>query len=127
MIDANELRIGNYLYFGNTIIELSTINSDNTIRFFNENKTNTVGCFSLKGFNPIALTEEILLKCGFKEIYKSEYTHKFEYDIDVRIEFKLIPKMYFYFMGNILTEIKYLHQLQNIYWCLVGRELNVNL
>ena len=70
--------------------------------------------------NPIELTDDILLnRCGF---YK--YPALF-YKCKVCISI-IHGKLYFKFkQGNV--EIKYLHQLQNLYFALTCEELEVNL
>lgn len=67
---------------------------------------------------PIKLTEEILLKCGF-EIKPYSYTNPhfikggFGFDA-ITFEIKI---------NGQHTNLKYLHQLQNIYFALTGEEL----
>lgn len=86
-------------------------------------------------FEPIPLTEEILLKCGF---VKNE-----EHDegglIDFRYELNLLNKSISFTSNwniedciyvNITqcgVDVFYLHQLQNLYFALTGEELTVNL
>lgn len=67
---------------------------------------------------PIPLTEEWLLKFGF------EYTKLYyiKYDDDLIIYFDGID-FYFKRSSKSLT-IKYVHQLQNLYFALTGEELN---
>lgn len=115
MIDARDLRIGNNLLFRNKIIEVAVINSDNTIRFWNSDKTDTVGCFKTNEFNPIPLTEEILLKCDTG-------------DCGLTLKYNNARQCYaVYYIDTLLTFVTYLHEWQNLYYCLTGQELNVNL
>lgn len=70
-------------------------------------------------FEPIELTEEILLKCGFVD-----------YDCWLQKEgIQLFNIRNLYYRGNfpIKADIKYLHQLQNLYFALTNEELNVQL
>ena len=133
---ASELRIGNYLKNKDEICVVSTINCDDTIRIFNDDKTQTFGCFALRIFEPIALTEEWLLKAGFRKVdyefnvyelngveicfgrgYNENENH-FHYAID-------------FDKGNgyscLHNAIEYVHQLQNLYFALTGKELTFNI
>jgi len=88
-------------------------------------------------FEPITLTEEILLKCGFK-VLKNEFDSMF---LSINILETIIYLRPSYLGGfywgfvvdkleceiNDCKRIEYLHQVQNLYWCLVGEELHVNL
>lgn len=108
MIKANELRIGNLVNRQGS--ELIVNGCD--IKWFQEDSYN--------GLEPIPLTEEILLKCGFKlAIDENIYT--------LHDTIELTQTDYgnsFYFMGNFIkSDIKHLHQLQNLYFALTGEEL----
>lgn len=67
---------------------------------------------------PIPLTEEVLLKCGFLNF--GNRWMRSELPLDIIMSNGL-------YMSYVVNEIKYLHQLQNLYWCLCGKELDVNL
>lgn len=95
---------------------------------------------SFEKIEPIPLTEELLLKCGFEnyigEQYdkNEEYACNFEYQLESGIFYRdLICKpydgMYVFFADSQEKGIKYyyLHQLQNIYFYLTGKELEVKL
>ena len=132
---ATELRIGNWL-----IDKRYTHDSENgrfkvhvrDLQYLTDIKESNE-C----DFEPIPLTEEILLKCGFKKT--EEYYAADEENVDVYTigcfdiafidnEYKLwisIDEDSYY--NFAWTEIKYLHQLQNIYFALTGQELEVNL
>ena len=89
---------------------------------------------SLSVLEPIQLTEYILLKCGFKkDNEKKQYYLDFENQWN---KFKLtwIEKMYFKTIDqdeNLdkqgLNHIKNLHQLQNLYYELTSKELEIKL
>lgn len=124
MIQANELRIGNWVY--SLILEenaqITSINS------------------SIKDLlNPIELTEEILLKCGFEIIKFKNPTcnvgidlfHGYDYAI-IKLGYKTdliirFNKSKFKIESFYSTEIKHLHQLQNLYFALTNEELEINL
>ena len=117
---ANELRIGNYyLSFGVDLKQVEILHKDKI----------------LIDFQPIPLTEEWLLKFGFSLM---KDTTPYNYRIHK-------SKMFFYirygsfttdggktdligfnglFIANKFTRvIKYVHELQNIYFALTGEEL----
>lgn len=99
---------------------------------------------------PIELTEEVLLKIGFEKI---EFVKNEQYgyykkicidDYSYMLDFMVVPKDEFIrfsirFYENEDDEvdcyleefrsynIKYLHQLQNSYYCVIGEELNIEL
>jgi hypothetical protein len=103
-----------------------------------------------KVFQPIELTEEVLLKIGFKKVelvknklykyYKKICIDNYSYILD----FRVIPKdehiglhiikdeneddeVDYYSEVFYSDNIKYLHQLQNAYYLLTGQELNIEL
>lgn len=128
-MEARELRQTNWVSYYGKDYQVSSINSDETIRLYeDETNTNTVGCYSLKseGFRPIQLSEEWLLKLGF---VKSKTF--------IGIEF--VSGMFLcYRDGKIVLEAttlfpilrfdgcKHVHQLQNLYFALTGQELNTH-
>lgn len=77
--------------------------------------------FCSTDIEPIPLTEEILLKCGFKR------------DSDLKnslcrfgIWFNIM-NMEATYLSQKLIKINYLHQLQNLYFALTGEELEINM
>ena len=111
----SELRLGNWvgLYAGDTIVcqEHKIVVSD----------FEHIEALCLVGFRPIPLTEELLLRLGLKKMLETEYTlNTYEF-----AGFKLwIHKGKFLFDSRI--EINYVHQLQNLYFALTGKELEWN-
>ena len=73
---------------------------------------------------PIPLTEEILLKCGFyQENGVMSYATQ-DYS-SVKITYETLAK--YYRLYPYTYRIDYLHQLQNLYFDLTGEELEVKL
>ena len=129
-IQARELRIGNLVKF----------TEDKELYAGYHNKVNVVDFDTLKDiefnnskwYEPIQLNEDWLVKFGFEnvddEIDYSEFVLNY-----VTIEGNGSDKQEpFHFVRDVdyrerKTEIKYVHQLQNLYWCLCGEELKINL
>lgn len=78
--------------------------------------------FNYSDFEGIPLTEEIILKCGF------EFEKIVGWYIKDGIEI-FFNKKGRYFKGNypIKIHIRYVHQLQNIFYALTGQELEVKI
>jgi hypothetical protein len=101
---ARELRIGNTVY--DVINKMNIyIRPEIISDFYND-------YISLK---PIELSNELLLKFGFNKI-----GFKF-----IKDGIELFPVRDLYYRGNfpIKSDIKYVHQLQNLYFALTGSEL----
>lgn len=117
MIQANELRIGNLVKFYYEVgLWLHT--------------KVTHDCFSgnYKKFEHIPLTEDILLKCGF--IVNNDNVSDIHTWCDYVNDNIVICLPYFTYTssdGDLEIEIKSLHQLQNLYFALNQKELEVSL
>ena len=112
---ANELRIGNWVDNGvgdNYIIDTSWFMD--ILNFAQVNNLST-------DLKPIPLTEEWLIKfggdCTIMEGYPVYFLNPFS------IEFYELECVFH--IGNSSTTIKYVHQLQNIYFALTGEELTI--
>jgi hypothetical protein len=106
-MDIKELRVGNLLYNGfNELIEVKNISHYNTSGFL------------LETLKPIELTYQWLDKLGFEFKDAGDFGHYYsleDFDLDENyqpIDFDCI-------------EIKYVHQLQNLYFALTGQELEI--
>ena len=117
---AQDLRIGNWVQFRHTETPV-LITLGDFVREYKEEH--------LEDYEPIQLTEEWLVKFGFKKTY-SELTYK-EYDFKkfgVEINSDIMTVSYNY--GNNVewvnfTHIKHVHILQNFYHALTGEELEL--
>ena len=124
MIQANELRIGNLVNSKNDgIISITNISEKSVA-------VNDAHCYNhipVEFISPIPLTEEWLLKLGFK---KRKNRHLFHWENKIVIsEYKDEFENFFYpktgYDIRFSNEIKYVHQLQNLYFALTGAELTV--
>ncbi len=78
---------------------------------------------------PIPLTEDLLLKCGAKKYYIPSSTH-FSFDVDSSLELECFAgklQLVCNSMDVLNFDIKYLHQLQNLYFAITGKELEIKL
>lgn len=103
---ANELRIGNWVFNGQNIQV-----TPKQIEWFSE------GVYDLL---PIELTEEWLLKFGF-----SKWKNKNNFSKGSFIVYTLSKKGFHYGRKSLRVELKYVHQLQNLYFALTGEELKI--
>lgn len=136
MIAANELRLGNWILIkdkllGDIEVQITGIViGDETIPDQIHYKWDK-GFGTIHSFGdvyPIPLTEEILLKCGFEELYKSKYTRKLEHKVYFFIEWIERPyKKCIYYNNHPFEHIKYLHQLQNLFKSLTGNDLKIEV
>ncbi len=128
----NELRIGNYIY-------TTRLNLDHDVFTDNDKDYRVVSVsaidnsvlrdssgywYDIEYFKPIPLTEEWLLKFGF---VKMDEKHNF-FIHGYQINFKVDKKMkWVAWCNTVLTnvEIKYVHQLQNLYFALTNEELTI--
>lgn len=116
-MEANELRIGNYV-----------LDSENKICTIG----NGMAFFNIEKINPIPITEELLKKFGFKWYNPGYYAIK---TLDCK---RISPQQLYrdewhcqlflkydngYHNKGTISIIKYIHQLQNLYFALTGKEL----
>jgi len=127
MITANELRIGNWVNFSNDGINFKVIDiSSGGIGVKNLDEETWI---ELDQFSGIPLTPERLEKAGF--VYDWD-TYRLNIKGSGVIDWSDDGSVgighhgdKFLFAGN--GPCKYVHQLQNLYWCLCGQELEINL
>ena len=127
-MEANELRVGNWVH--HDINVWSYRSEDGAISKcdgnfpWSESDWYAIGecTMLLDDVEPILLNEEILLKCGFitsnGELGKEYWNNNFKLDY---------YRESYQFDWYMCTQIKYLHQLQNLYFALTGEELNIIL
>ena len=113
---ANELRIGNYFEDGEgRLCSVDVISRDSE----DTRITAIHGALTTFPIKPIPLTEEWLLKFGF------ETKDKVFWDAG---NFRVGQDRwggYDYVNRRVDIDLKYVHQLQNLYFCLTGIELTI--
>ena len=120
-MDARELRIGNHAkHFENGIV----LTVGRTVAF--KTPTNTIRV-DVDDLEPIPLTEEWLLKLGFKKKKQAGRLYDYYYIKD-GLYYSAIDFHNWVYKNNSLegVKIKYIHQLQNLYHALTNEELTLN-
>lgn len=113
-MESRDLRVGNYLLYNDRVVIVDEI------LFEGINLTHEGAEYEYRDLKPIELSEEILLKCGFVPCSIIEN--------NFNIKGMCIWKCNDMFLCDKNgVHIKHLHQLQNLYWCLTNKELNVQL
>lgn len=127
-MEAKELRIGNWVLAEEKMTEVSDIlyagiNMDWKLRDVD---------FYWKDIKGIPLTPELLGKAGFK-MMRNSFMASEVLRASIRIGYHNgNPAECSLFQHGIefplsAGQFKYLHSLQNLYWCLTGEELTINL
>ncbi|TCJ12164.1 hypothetical protein EPD60_16590 [Flaviaesturariibacter flavus] len=126
MIPVQELRIGNYVSVGNKWRQLTAIGR-NTVQADSDALTTQIQGYKPEDLSPVALSESILLRCGF--VFR-DYFHFWQLiagsgndrsELDLDNDFNLLDFM----RRPIVRRIASLHQLQNLYFALKGKELSL--
>lgn len=118
MIQANELRVGNLIYSDGIVV---TADARTIFDIWD----------SSKKYDPIQITPEWLERLGFKLVDDSGMTLEYnKRKITILFGTQRTPPI----LGDVLlgddqdtyvNHIKYVHQLQNLYFALTGTELPV--
>ena len=138
---TNELRIGNYISFHNVWYKIVGIEKDRVLIEYHNGETDY--CW-IDYIEPIELTEEVLLKIGFKKEERiNSILYYLDYEINedeyIRVKYliynsKTLPLLRItspsaIYESHELTKrgIKYLHELQNAYFLLTNQEIEIKL
>lgn len=113
MLKESDLRIGNWVLHNGDYRKLTEIEFKILLQF------------SVDELTPIPLTEEILLKCGVYYDIDSD-TFKIS-NCSLQLDIFDFEEYDCVVFGESLIQIKYLHQLQNLYHALTGQELEIEL
>lgn len=119
MIHETEIRIGNWV---------ANIHTDNPYQLTINKMIGLLPHFreNILYVKPILITEEILLECGFE---KKE--QRFE-SKETLLRISYFDSAWHCSIGDddfgfLFRTIKHLHQLQNLYFALTGKELQIEL
>ena len=125
-MEAKELRINNWVKHNNEFLQVDGIDD---IDVFNKQ----MGEVPLHTVQPIPLTEEILLKCGFEKRYFLNDFFIVINDVKTILIIEIIfDNIFIYLCASNekkvrLANANFLHQLQNLYFALTCTELEINL
>ena len=128
---ASELRIGNVILFSNGIQESKDVIVGR--RFFSsasiEKEDNDFEVTSY--YQGIKITQEWLLKLGFERKYHNEKPvwitqHYMFLDFSFHLDYKENGFVAFNAFNCFLKQVKYVHELQNLYFSLTESELPIN-
>ena len=141
MINAQELRFGNLVniisHIDKSIIDIGTVNLISDISLHEEGAVGACASSNIavgsthelseedkNTLSPIPLTEEWLIKFGFaSNEYKDEFYKSY---IHLDCEYTDHNTFNVAFKGLKLSiDVKYVHQLQNLFFALCGEELNI--
>lgn len=126
IMNVADLKIKNLVEYRNQIFTITEIFQNNEKDYFVKIE-NDVHSFSVpaRSIKPIQITAEWLEKFGFSRTYSSDQRIRYErpepfikYDIDLDSR-KLVDGLKIY--GNSI-KCKYIHEFQNIFSCLFGKE-----
>lgn len=133
-MEAQELRIGNYINGSigddSELVLCSVTGYDPRDEFIFVSNDNNIHYAEFVDFQPIPLTEEWLLRFGF---IKLNNRHEFVHGENERNMSICCEDNYFLFFvedeisyNTIRKELKLVHQLQNLFYCLCGIDLELN-
>lgn len=137
MIAANEMRIGDYFLCDGKILWLSEIMHLKKIKewVYEGWHEETKQRYSINFFEaePIILTPEILEKCGFEKEEEIFINYPYFLESGFTLSYgKINPD--FWLFGSMEPSkiifgkpVESIHQLQNLYFALTGKELEINL
>lgn len=124
-MEANGLRIGNIVLLNNRI---NTID----ISWFECCKDSMYGRDIRYDTSPIPLTEEWVIKLGFKEIIDKSGQYVllnedyYNIGLEIMFGFRTDNKMLVHLNNQDFNQLIYVHQLQNLYFALTGEELTIH-
>ncbi|WP_396180038.1 hypothetical protein [Flavobacterium sp.] len=131
---AQDLRIGNLVKTPRGIKSINGLGFKDTVvssKDYYATFNNLHEGYFLDHCEPIPLTEEILLKCGFEFVRNNDepFYQLIKNGIVFNSDYLSVEDSIdcAFNIGNNLLKFKYLHQLQNIFFTLTNEELTINL
>lgn len=123
MIKKNDLRLNNLIKWNGLVQKITAIAFGNCLLDKHPTADYPVELIEIE---PIPLNEKILLNCGFKQrkscfgywIYEIMF-HQTVFSVE-EVDSGLC---YFYIEYTYVTQTRYVHELQNLYFSITGEEL----
>lgn len=126
MISSYELRVGNYVLVDKQLQQVSMIDERSSVTAMTSvDKMKISSNCTLDNIRPVVLTDDILKQCGFVyhdyfkfwQLVLGHEENRSEMDIDG--DYNILDFM----RKPVVKKVSSLHQLQNIYYMLKGKEL----
>jgi hypothetical protein len=122
-MEANELRIGNIINYSNKKYTYWVDELIGQTDIVTKETYNMVHSGELMEYEPIPLTEEWLVKLDFAVfLIKKKYTIICKFG-EPNNRINATKNGFYYKVYNGTIKINYVHQLQNLYFALTGKEL----
>ena len=127
MINANELRLGNIVSYKGVIGKVSWIQQECiTIEYPRKDDLSNGSFVSPELLDGVEINEDIAVKCGFSRQVSGIGWDKFT---NGYVELSLAPLknggyVFVYYIGGEYLYIRYIHQLQNLFFALSQKELD---
>lgn len=128
MIDSRELRIGNWVFYKREPIIVTMVGQYGIQSTMDGRTINAK--FDTPDITPIPITQDILLACGFEE-------HKISGKSSYKLIYENVVFLYEAYRVDIgiwgeanvewFAEAENVHQLQNVFFSLFQKELQINL
>jgi hypothetical protein len=130
MIPYNELRIGNYVFYEDSVVRIAMINHKEAPGEWSSVSTGGEKKFasglSFESIQPVPLSDVVLERCNF--IYHDYFkfwqlvagSGEYRSEMDIDGDFNVLDFM----RRPIVKKVASLHQMQNIYFMLKGKELH---
>ncbi|MFP3835344.1 hypothetical protein [Chryseobacterium sp. SIMBA_028] len=120
-MDSKQFRIGNYINFGSTLSEITGVMAEEIMFKYNTGGEDRYALLQTPGINLIPISEEWLLKFGFLKVLDHPV-----YRLDgIQIEFNGVDSEWAVDLFSGKTDVDYIHQLQNIFFAIKGKELTL--
>ena len=119
-----ELKIGNLVCYNGEVVKVEQV-TKRKIGYHTKPNETRLNYLMLCEIEPIPITEELLLKCGFDEPCDGVY--KYNYGV-----FEVTKEREKWWVtwndgADFWFEIKHLHQLQNAYYLAIGKDFEIKL
>lgn len=127
---ANELRIGNYHYY-HIVDKCDNPQEWDEVCQIDADDLRILSIKDNAGYKPIPITKEWLLNFGFIENSSRILYTGINEDFKIGYDFGIVKKLLLVFKdGDLMVihkmDIKYIHELQNIYFDFTRKELLIN-
>ena len=129
MINANELRLGNIVSYKGVIGKVTWIQQDCiTIEYQRQDDLSNGSMVSPELLDRVRLNDNIITEFGFK-LQKSISSIGWDKFKNGNVELSLAPLknggyVFVYYIGGEYLYIRYIHQLQNLFFALSQKELD---